>query len=95
MRNIFFGLMLGMFLSAVNQTIVATALPTIGRDLGNEREAQKRFFTEWLGGEAEYSDSAYFPLKHRHDLDSRHDGSVEELSYRFRSWSNSVMIPSR
>src|SRR5438034_4729553 len=34
-RNIFFGLMLGMFLSAVNQTIVATALPTIGRDLGN------------------------------------------------------------
>lgn len=34
-RNVFFGLMLGMFLSAVNQTIVATALPTIGRDLGN------------------------------------------------------------
>jgi len=34
-RNVFLGLMLGMFLSAVNQTIVATALPTIGRDLGN------------------------------------------------------------
>jgi len=31
-RKIFFGLMLGMFLAAVNQTIVATALPTIGRD---------------------------------------------------------------
>ena len=30
MRNIFYGLMLSMFLSAVNQTIVATALPTIG-----------------------------------------------------------------
>jgi len=30
-RKIFFGLMLGMFLAAVNQTIVATALPTIGR----------------------------------------------------------------
>jgi EmrB/QacA subfamily drug resistance transporter len=34
-RNIFYGLMLSMFLSALNQTIVATALPTIGRDLGN------------------------------------------------------------
>src|SRR5947209_1120676 len=34
-RNIFYGLMVGMFLSAVNQTIVATALPTIGRDLGD------------------------------------------------------------
>jgi EmrB/QacA subfamily drug resistance transporter len=34
-RLIFYGLMLGGFLSAVNQTIVATALPTIGRDLGD------------------------------------------------------------
>jgi EmrB/QacA subfamily drug resistance transporter len=34
-RHIFFGLMLGMFLSALNQTIVATALPTIGRDFGD------------------------------------------------------------
>src|SRR5436853_4921880 len=34
-RNVFYGLMLAMFLSAVNQTIVATALPTIGRDLGD------------------------------------------------------------
>jgi hypothetical protein len=33
-RKIFYGLMLGMFLSALNQTIVATALPTIGRDFG-------------------------------------------------------------
>ncbi len=32
-RLVFYGLMLGGFLSAVNQTIVATALPTIGRDL--------------------------------------------------------------
>src|SRR6478736_9420326 len=33
MRNIFYGLMLAMFLSALNQTIVATALPTIGFQL--------------------------------------------------------------
>jgi EmrB/QacA subfamily drug resistance transporter len=34
-RRIFYGLMLAGFLSAVNQTIVATALPTIGRDFGD------------------------------------------------------------
>jgi EmrB/QacA subfamily drug resistance transporter len=34
-RNIFYGLTLGMFLSALNQTIVATALPTIGREFGD------------------------------------------------------------
>jgi len=30
-RTIFFGLMLAVFLAALNQTIIATALPTIGR----------------------------------------------------------------
>src|SRR5436305_11993848 len=30
-RTIFFGLMLAAFLAALNQTIIATALPTIGR----------------------------------------------------------------
>jgi EmrB/QacA subfamily drug resistance transporter len=34
-RSIFYGLMLAMFLSALNQTIVATALPTIGREFGD------------------------------------------------------------
>ncbi len=34
-HRIFYGLMLGGFLSAVNQTIVASALPTIGRDLND------------------------------------------------------------
>jgi MFS family permease len=34
-RNIFYGLTLGMFLSALNQTIVVTALPTIGREFGD------------------------------------------------------------
>ena len=30
-RKIFFGIMLAAFLAALNQTIIATALPTIGR----------------------------------------------------------------
>ena len=30
-RKVFFGLMLAAFLAALNQTIIATALPTIGR----------------------------------------------------------------
>ncbi len=34
-RTIVLGLMLAMFLAALNQTIVATALPTIGRDFGD------------------------------------------------------------
>src|SRR6185312_17358229 len=34
-RTIFFGLMLAAFLSALNQTIIATALPTIGRLFGD------------------------------------------------------------
>jgi truncated hemoglobin YjbI len=46
----------------------AALRPLFGRDLANEREAQKRFFTEWLGGEGMYSDRTHYPLKHRHDL---------------------------
>jgi truncated hemoglobin YjbI len=42
--------------------------PLFGRDLTNERAAQKRFFGEWLGGDREYSDRAHLPLKHRHEL---------------------------
>jgi EmrB/QacA subfamily drug resistance transporter len=34
-RAVFYGLMLGGFLSAINQTIVASALPTIGRALND------------------------------------------------------------
>lgn len=34
-RSILFGVLLAMFLSALDQTIVATALPTIGADLGD------------------------------------------------------------
>src|SRR4051794_40526860 len=42
--------------------------PLFNRDLSNEREAQTRFFTEWLGGDTGYSDSTHLPLHHRHDL---------------------------
>ena len=35
MRAIVIGIMLAMFLSALEQTIVAPALPTIGRSLGD------------------------------------------------------------
>ncbi|HZB61917.1 MAG TPA: MDR family MFS transporter [Microvirga sp.] len=34
-RTIIFGIMLAMLLAALDQTIIATALPTIGRDLGD------------------------------------------------------------
>jgi truncated hemoglobin YjbI/ankyrin repeat protein len=46
----------------------AALRPLFNRDLTNEREAQKRFFVEWLGGDTAYSDRAYLPLAHRHDL---------------------------
>jgi hemoglobin len=42
--------------------------PLFNRDLTSEREAQKRFFVEWLGGDTAYSDRAHLPLAHRHDL---------------------------
>jgi truncated hemoglobin YjbI/ankyrin repeat protein len=46
-----------------------TALrPLFGRDLTGGRWAQKRFFTEWLGGVNGYSTTTHLPLKHRHDL---------------------------
>jgi len=34
-RSILFGIMLAMFLAALDQTIVATAMPTMGRELGD------------------------------------------------------------
>ncbi|MGE5539008.1 MAG: MDR family MFS transporter [Gemmatimonas sp.] len=37
-RAIIFGLMVAMFLAALDQTIVATALPTIGREIGNPED---------------------------------------------------------
>jgi truncated hemoglobin YjbI/ankyrin repeat protein len=46
----------------------ALLYPLFGRDLTAERKGQKCFFSEWLGGEREYSNIAHLPLKHRHDL---------------------------
>jgi truncated hemoglobin YjbI len=46
----------------------AALRPLFNRDLNSEREAQKRFFAEWLGGDTAYSDRAHLPLAHRHDL---------------------------
>ena len=43
----------------------AALRPLFGRNLEHERAAQKRFLTEWLGGEGAYSADAYLPLKHR------------------------------
>src|SRR5215218_11206403 len=34
-RTILVGILLAMFLAALDQTIIATALPTMGRDLGD------------------------------------------------------------
>ena len=41
--------------------------PLFNRDLSRDRANQKVFFTEWLGGEARYSERAYRSLQHRHD----------------------------
>ncbi|HEY4133582.1 MAG TPA: MDR family MFS transporter [Alphaproteobacteria bacterium] len=35
LRSIIFGVLLAMFMSSLDQTIIATAMPTIGRELGN------------------------------------------------------------
>jgi len=46
----------------------AALRPLFSRDLTGEREALKRFFSEWLGGVSSYSSTTHLPLKHRHDL---------------------------
>jgi len=69
-----------------------TALrPLFGRDLTNEREGQKRFFAEWLGGDSCYSDRAYLPLKHRHDLLPITRALAEQWLAHFRAALASVV----
>ena len=45
----------------------ASLRPLFGRDLTNSRARQKRFFAEWLGGPARYSESAWGGLMRHHE----------------------------
>jgi truncated hemoglobin YjbI len=71
--------------------IDAALRPMFGRDTTNERAAQKRFFTEWLGGERDYSDHAHLPLKHRHDLLPITHALAEKWLAHFRSSLDSAV----
>src|SRR5262245_55353864 len=62
----------------------STLRPMFPRDSSSGRVAQKRFFTEWLGGEADYSTSGHYPLKHRHDLLPISDAVAERWLAHFR-----------
>jgi truncated hemoglobin YjbI len=65
--------------------------PLFSRALANEREAQNRFFVEWLGGETSYSDRAHLPLKHRHDLLPITRALAEKWLAHFRAALDSVV----
>jgi truncated hemoglobin YjbI len=69
----------------------AVLRPFFGRDLTNEREAQTRFFAEWIGGDNHYSDRAYLPLKHRHDLLPITHAVAEQWLARFGDALGSVV----
>ncbi|HEX3417503.1 MAG TPA: hypothetical protein VHT21_14030 [Stellaceae bacterium] len=70
----------------------AALRPLFGRDTTNQRAAQKRFFTEWLGGERGYSDRAHLPLKHRHDLLPITQALAEKWLAHFRSSLDSAVF---
>jgi globin len=46
-------------------------LPPFSRDLANGRQAQRRFFVEWLGGERSYSSTTHLPLKNTATISCR------------------------
>ena len=52
-----------------------------GRDLTHERETQKRFFTEWLGGESAYSEHAHVPLELGADATAVDDNGCTPLDW--------------
>jgi truncated hemoglobin YjbI len=69
----------------------AALRPLFGRDATHERAAQKRFFTEWVGGDRDYSDRAHLPLKHRHDLLPITHAPAEKWFAHFRSSLDSAV----
>jgi truncated hemoglobin YjbI len=69
----------------------AALRPMFGREATNERAAQRRFFTEWLGGGSGYSDRAHLPLKHRHDLLPITHALAEKWLVHFRGSLNSAV----
>ena len=69
----------------------AALRPLFGRDTTNQRAAQKRFFTGWLGGKHGYSDHAHLPLKHRHDLLPITRALAEKWLAHFRSSLDSAV----
>ena len=71
-RKIFFGLMLAAFLAALNQTIIATALPTIGRyfgDFENLELDRHRVSADLDGGGAALRQAVRHLRPPRHDPD--------------------------
>src|SRR5438128_1294954 len=62
-----------------------------GHHLGNEREGQKRFFGEWLGGDSAYSERAYWALADRHDLLPISGSLAEQCLAHFRASLETVV----
>src|SRR4051812_13804014 len=65
-----------------------------GRHLMNEREGQKRFFGEWLGGATAYSERAYWALADRHDLLPITRALAERWLAHFRASLATVVVDS-
>lgn len=62
-----------------------------GRHLRQEREGQKRFFGEWLGGDSAYSERAYWALADRHALSPISGALAEQWLGHFRAALETVV----
>jgi truncated hemoglobin YjbI/ankyrin repeat protein len=65
-----------------------------GRHLVKEREGQKRFFGEWLGGATVYSERAHSSLADRHDLLPITGALAERWLAHFRASLATVVVDS-